>query len=199
MIAGPPTDGRRARGDATRRTAARKAAEIATTHGLDAITVGALATATGLSKSGILTVFPNREAIQVAAVAEARRIYRETVIAPTWDREPGEPRLRALVDSWIAYLKAGVFPGGCFVSATSVEYGHRDGPVADAVRRLKREWLQLLEAEFTAAGSANPAATAFKFDALLTAGNVRRELFGDDSELDTARDLALEVLRYDTR
>ena len=44
---------------------------IATTHGLDSITVGALATATGVSKSGILTVFGNREAIQLAAVAEA--------------------------------------------------------------------------------------------------------------------------------
>ncbi|MBL1077247.1 TetR/AcrR family transcriptional regulator [Nocardia sp. 2] len=194
MIAAPHTDGRRARGDATRRTAARKAAEIATTHGLDAITVGALASATGLSKSGILTVFPNREAIQVAAVAEARRIYRETVIAPVWDREPGTPRLRALIDSWMAYLKAGVFPGGCFVSATSVEYGHREGPVADAVRKLKREWLHLLETEFTAAGSTAPAADAFQLDALLTAGNVRRELFSDDTELDTARELALKVL-----
>ena len=54
---------------------------IATTHGLDSITVGALASATGLSKSGILTVFGNREAIQVAAVAEARNIYCETLLA----------------------------------------------------------------------------------------------------------------------
>ncbi|MEU0544713.1 TetR/AcrR family transcriptional regulator [Nocardia sp. NPDC005978] len=189
-----PVDGRRARGDVTRRTAARKAAEIATTHGLDAITVGALATATGLSKSGILTVFATREEIQVAAVAEARRIYQATVIAPAWDNEPGERRLRALVDSWIAYLLDGVFPGGCFVAATSVEYGHRRGPVADAVRRLKREWLELLESEFAATGSADPSADAFTFDALLTAGNVRRELFGDDRELDTARRLALAVL-----
>lgn len=187
-------DGRRVRGDATRRKAARKAAEIATTHGLDSITVGSLAAATGLSKSGILTVFGTREAIQVAAVAEARRIYRDTVIVPVWDHEPGRPRLRALMDSWIAYLREGVFPGGCFIAATSVEYGHRDGPVADAVRKLKREWLGLLESEFAAAGSADPADDAFRIDALLTAGNVRRELFGDDAELDRACDLALQVV-----
>ncbi len=178
----------------TRRVAARKAAEIATTRGLDSITVGSLASATGLSKSGILTVFGTREAIQVAAVKEARQIYRETVIAPVWDEPPGRDRLFALMDSWIAYLRAGVFPGGCFISATSVEYGHRDGPVAEAVRALKREWLGLLEAELVTAGSPSPADDAFKIDALLVAGNVRNELFGDDAELVRARALARAVL-----
>ncbi|MCE5289504.1 MAG: TetR/AcrR family transcriptional regulator [Nocardiaceae bacterium] len=194
MTLGSSVDGRRARGDVTRRLAARTAAEIATTHGLDSISVGSLAAATGLSKSGILTVFGSREAIQVAAVAEARRIYRETVIVPAWGNEPGKPRLRALLDSWIAYLRDGVFPGGCFISATSVEYGHREGPVAAAVRKLKREWLDLLEAEFVQAGSADPASDAFTIDALLNAGNVRRELFGDDAELDWARTLALTIV-----
>ena len=187
-------DGRRVRGDATRRTAARKAAEIATTHGLDSISVGSLAAATGLSKSGILTVFGNREAIQVAAVREARQIYRETVIDPVWEAEPGVPRLRALIDSWVRYLRAGVFPGGCFVAATTVEFGHRDGPVAEAVRRLKREWLELLESELAAAGSPDPVTDAFRIDAFLVAGNTHRELFDDDAALDRARGLALQVI-----
>ncbi|MGZ4475674.1 MAG: TetR/AcrR family transcriptional regulator, partial [Nocardioides sp.] len=78
------TDGRRARGDATRQAVARAAADLATMAGLDSISVGQLATATGVSKSGILTVFPNREAIQLAAVAEARRVYVDAVIRPAW-------------------------------------------------------------------------------------------------------------------
>lgn len=187
-------DGRRARGDATRLTVARRAADIATTHGLDSITVGALAQATGVSKSGILTVFGTREAIQVAAVAQARKVYIETVMAPVRTEPPGRPRLRAVLDAWVAYLRAEVFPGGCFVAATSVEYGHREGPVAESVRRLKREWLDFLEAELAVAGSPRPADDAFMIDAYLNAGNVRRELFGDDAELDRARDLALRVV-----
>lgn len=167
---------------------------IATTHGLDSITVGALAAATGVSKSGILTVFGNREAIQVAAVAEARTIYRETVLAAVYQAAPGAPRLRALMDSWVAYLHDGVFPGGCFIAATTAEYGRRDGPVAAAVRQLKRDWLTLLETELRAARSPDPAADAFKIDALLTAGNTRRELFADDAELARARDLAMAVV-----
>ncbi|MCG7607006.1 MULTISPECIES: TetR/AcrR family transcriptional regulator [Mycobacterium] len=195
MTALSAADGRRARGDATRRLVARTAADIATTHGLDAITVGGLSASTGVSKSGILTVFGNREAIQLAAVAEARQVYIDVVIRPALSCRPGAARLGALLDSWVAYLRAEVFPGGCFVTATSVEFGHRTGPVADAVRNLKREWLDLLENEFSAAGSPDPAEDAFRVDAYLCAGNTRRELFGTDAGLEWARALAGGVVQ----
>jgi len=190
----PPTDGRRVRGDATRRRVAREASMIATVSGLDSITVGSLSERTGVSKSGILTVFGSREAIQVAAVAEARRIYQEVVIAPVWAETPGRPRLRALLQSWVDYLKAGVFPGGCFIASTSVEYGHRAGPVADAVRRLRREWLDLLEAELSTAGSAHPEDDAFRIDAYLNAGNTEDQLDGGWSGTERAARLALAVI-----
>lgn len=167
---------------------------VATVHGLDSITVGSLAEQTGHSKSGILTVFTNREAIQIAAVAEARRLYRDHVIAPAWHLEAGKLRLRAVLANWVAYLRNEIFPGGCFIAATSVEYGHREGPVADAVRDLTREWLQILEAELTTAGSAEPADDAFRIDAYLRAGNTRFQLFGDDADLDRAHRLALRVV-----
>lgn len=190
-------DGRRTRGDATRRTVAREAAMVATVEGLDAITVGSLAERTGVSKSGILTVFGNREAIQLAAVRQAREIYLEVVIRPAWGRAPGAERLRGLVEAWDAYVRAEVFPGGCFVATTSVEYGRRAGPVADAVRGLKREWLDLLEAELATAGSADPVDDAFRLDAYLDAGVLRYQLWGGPrelAELDRARRLALAVV-----
>ena len=187
-------DGRRARGDATRHTVARAAARAATVEGLDSITVGGLAAITGVSKSGILTVFGTREAIQIAAVAEARRLYQEWVVLPAWDLPAGVERLTALIENWVAYTKADVFPGGCFVAATSVEYGHRDGPVAESVQRLKREWLDLLEAELKTAGSKAPADDAFRIDSYLCMGNTRWQLYGDAAEIDRAGRLALEVI-----
>lgn len=167
---------------------------IATVSGLDAITVGGLAADTGLSKSGILTVFPNREAIQLAAVAEARQIYVDTVVRPAWGAAPGRERLLALLDHWVAYVRAETFPGGCFLASTSVEFGHRDGAVADAVRALKREWLDLLERELTQAGVDDPQEAAFRVDAYLDAANARRQLFGDDAAVARARRLAEDVL-----
>jgi AcrR family transcriptional regulator len=188
-------DGRRARGDVTRRTVARAAARAATVEGLDSITVGGLAAITGVSKSGILTVFGTREAIQIAAVAEARRLYQEWVVLPAWDKPAGAERLAALIEHWVVYTKADVFPGGCFVAATSVEYGHRDGPVAESVQRLKREWLDLLEAELATAGSKAPADDAFRIDSYLCMGNTRWQLYGDEAEIDRAGRLALAVIR----
>ncbi|HVK28714.1 MAG TPA: TetR family transcriptional regulator [Nocardioides sp.] len=187
-------DGRRERGDRTRRHAARTAARLATVQGLDSITVGALAEATGASKSGLLTVFGNREEILLAAVAEARSLYVEHVIRPAWVEPSGAPRLRALLDRWVGYLHDEVFPGGCFVATTSAEFGHREGRVADAVRDLKREWIGVLERELSAAGVPDPAEAAFRIDAYLVAANTRRELFGDDAALDTGRRLALAVV-----
>lgn len=166
----------------------------ATVSGLDSITVGGLAAETGLSKSGILTVFGNREAIQLAAVAEARHIYVDTVVTPVWHLPAGRERLLAFLDGWIGYVRARTFPGGCFLACASVEYGHREGPVADAVRTLKQEWLDLLERELRAAGAADPAEGAFRIDAYLTAANARFQLFGDDAVLERARRLAAAVV-----
>lgn len=187
-------DGRRERGDATRRAAARRAAEIATINGLDSISVGQLALETGLSKSGILTVFGSRENIQIAAVAEARKIFIDHVITTTREVKAGRARLAAMLHAWMRYQKSGVFPGGCFLAATSVEYGHREGPVADSVRRMKREWLGFLESEFAAAGARDPDGAAFEVDALLCAANTRHQLFDDHGDLERGLQMALAVV-----
>jgi len=193
-------DGRRERGDATRHKAARYAADLASVGGLETVTVGRLATGTSLSKSGILTVFGSREAIQLAAVAEARRVYIDHVVRPAWRREPGLSRLRGILDCWFTYVTDGVFPGGCFVQTTSTEFAAREGPVADAVRALKREWLDLLVAELsvalpaTAAGRRRATEAAFEIDAYLSAGHLRHRLL-DDEGLALARRSVNRVLR----
>jgi AcrR family transcriptional regulator len=194
-------DGRRERGDATRRRTARYAADLASIGGLEAVTVGRLATGTSLSKSGILTVFGNREAIQLAAVAEARRVYVQHVVAPAWHREPGLSRLRGILDNWFTYVTDRVFPGGCFLLTTSAEYAAHEGPVADAVRALKQEWLDLLEDELdvvlpaTAAGRRRATEVAFEIDAFLSAAHLRFRLMDDEDALPLARRSLARLLR----
>lgn len=181
----------------TRRKAARAAAMAATTDGLESISVGGLAETTGVSKSGLLTVFGTREAIQLAAVAEAREIYLDHVIRPSLAEPAGRARLRALIEAWVAYQREDVFPGGCFIAATSVEFGSRSGPVADAVRVLRGEWSALLRDQLEVAGSPTPGEDAFRIDAFLTAANTMRRLHGDDAVLELARRFALEVVDRD--
>lgn len=186
-------DGRRARGDITRRKAATCAAELATVIGLGSISVTQLAEGTGLSKSGILTVFKSREAIQLAAVEVAREIFVREVVTPAWDKKPGKTRLKAYVDNWFAYVERDTFPGGCFLANAVVEFGSQDGQVADAVREFQTTWVQLLEGELAVGQSDTKksrdavAATAFKLNAFMNHGNERYRLSGDKDHLAVAK------------
>lgn len=193
-------DGRRARGDITRRRAARCAADIATVSGLDSINVARVAAETGLSKSGILTVFDSRKALQLAAIDEARRVFIQHVISPAWSAEPGPCRLRAYVNNWFDYVGARVFKGGCFLASTSAEFSGQQGDIYDAIRDLKLSWIALLEGEVEV-GRPNSvesrrlvADVAFKLDSFMTGGNIRFGLLGESEGLLRAKGCCLELL-----
>lgn len=186
-------DGRRARGDITRKRTARCAADIATITGLDSLSIGQLAAGTGLSKSGILTVFENRGAIQLAAIEEARGVFSELIFAPAWSKKPGTVRLGALIDNWFAHVETRVFPGGCFLVAVSQEFGAQKGVVAEAVKEFKQNWLDVIEAELSVGRSVSKKtsglvrASRFKLDAFMSAANVQFQLMDDAGVLETAR------------
>jgi AcrR family transcriptional regulator len=194
-------DGRRVRGDLTRKHVALAAADIATVSGLDSISMSQLAENTGFSKSGILTVFENREAIQLAAVKEARKVVVQEVIEPAWNKEPGVERLGAIIDNWFRYLDRRLFTGGCFLVATASEYAAQAGRVADAVAEAKREWVQLIEGELlteradTAAAREAARVTAFKLDSYMTMANIRMRLLNDAADQALAIALCHELLR----
>lgn len=160
-----------------------------------------LARATGFSPSGILTVFHNRQAIQLAAVDRAKDMFIAEVVAPSWGAEPGLPRLRKIIDSWFDYVERRVFPGGCFLVAASVEYGAQTGPVADAVRGMKQTWLDLLEGELrVGVGNSKKARdraqlTAFQLDGFLLAANVATQLTGDDDYLALGRKSCRDLIK----
>jgi len=180
-------DGRLARGAETRRTTLRRAAEIASVEGLDGLTIGRLASELELSKSGIFAHFGSKEELQLATLAYAEEVFVEHVIRPARACEPGLPRLRALVDNWIAYSRTRIFPGGCFFAAASAEFDAREGRVHDAVVGTFRTWMRVLVGmvEEAVARGELPADTdadqlAFEIDALARASNAVSVLTGDD-------------------
>lgn len=194
-------DGRRVRGDRTRHRAAICAAQLATVAGLESITVSRLAVETGLSKSGILTVFPNRVAIQLAAIAAAREVFADAVVLPALDQTPGRRRLRAVIDNWFTYVQRRVFPGGCFFVAVANEYGAQEGEVADVVRETNARWRSFIEAELmtgqprTAAARRDARRDAFRLDAYMTSANTRYAQNNDEAGLEMARQVCHELLR----
>jgi AcrR family transcriptional regulator len=140
-VAQQQIDGRRVRGDESRRLILAHAIDTASVDGLEGLTIGRLAEASGHSKSGVATLFGSKEQLQLATIAAARDVFVEWVITPARARsERGLARVCALISQWLAYSDERVFRGGCFFAATSVEFDARPGAVRDAVIAVTTEW-----------------------------------------------------------
>lgn len=167
-------DGRRVRGDESRRVILAHAIDSASVDGLEGLTIGKLADAAGHSKSGIATLFGSKEQLQLATVAAAREVFVERVITPARARsERGLGRVCALISAWLDYSAERVFTGGCFFAAASVEYDAKPGPVRDAVVDASTAWEDYLTVSIQYAMAA-----------------------GDLPALDDARQLTFEVVSF---
>jgi AcrR family transcriptional regulator len=190
----PPSDGRRARGMRSRTAVLERSVQLASRDGLEGLTIGALAADLGVHKSSVHALFGSKEELQLATLAAARTILIDRVIQPTLSSEVGLPRLQAIGEAWCDYLAADVFAGGCFLCAASAEMDGRPGPLRDAVESVMREWIAVLSANIEAAIAAHelragqePAAIAFRLNALGMAANWQRQLLNEPSGIEHAR------------
>jgi AcrR family transcriptional regulator len=175
-------DQRLARGARSRRTILRHAVDVASLEGLNGLSLGRLATDLGLSKSGVQTLFGTKENLQIAAAESAREAFEEAVVRPALAAPHGEARLRALIDGWIAYAEAPLFPGGCFWAANLADFDSRPGPVRDTLVRQQQGWRALLATELRRAeGALDADLTAFQLDAVLLATNTALRLGDTDA------------------
>src|SRR5438270_12409165 len=122
-----------AKGEQTRAAILDEALKIASRLGLEGLTVGTLAEATGMSKSGLFAHFGSREEMQLAVLEHAAQRYGELVFVPVLKIERGLPRLRALFERWLDWTLASGLPGGCIMISAAAEYDDRPGPIRDAV------------------------------------------------------------------
>jgi AcrR family transcriptional regulator len=189
------------KGERTRRTILDTAAKLATEEGLAPLSIGRLAAATDMSKSGLFAHFGSKEELQLATVDHAAALFVDEVIAPAREAPRGVARVWALCDHMIDYTERQVFPGGCFFAATSSEFNNRPGPVRDRIAQMLGSWISYLEhavAQAQEAGelddSVSPRELAFQLDAFAQAANARFQLFRDDRVFDEARRAVRERL-----
>jgi AcrR family transcriptional regulator len=189
-----PVDGRRARGMRSRAAVLERSVQMASRDGLEGLTVGALAADVGVHKSNVFALFGSKEELQLATVAGAREILIDFVVAPALASTGGLPRLLAIGEAWCDYLRSDVFAGGCFLCAASAEMDGRPGPVRDAVAAVMSEWLAVLASNVKRAMAAgdlaadlDPAAVAFRLNALGMAANWQRQLYADPAGIEHAR------------
>jgi AcrR family transcriptional regulator len=178
----------------TRTAILDRAVEVASTQGLEGLTIGRLAADVRMSKAGVIGHFGTKERLQLAAVEAALDIYRREVWEPAARAQPGLQRLRAVCDAWISYFEREVFPGGCFLTAASCEFDDRVGPVRDLVASAMGRWLKTLAREVRTAveqgelpADADPAQVAFELNAIAMGANQQIRLFDDRGGLERAR------------
>ena len=172
-----------------------QAARLATIEGLEGLSIGRLAEATGMPKSSVYVLFGSKEELQVATIEAARVSFVEEVVSPALrSGRPGGERLAALCEGFLSYVERRVFPGGCFFVATAAELGARPGRVHDRVAAYQRDWRELLEQTAREAGQAgelpagtDPAQLAFELSAILAGTNIVAVLHDDDTAIDHAR------------
>jgi len=157
------------KGDETRQAILSRAFELANVIGVSGLTIGRLAEATGLSKSGLFAHFGSKEALEVAVVEEASRQFVQEVMVPALAKPRGEPRVKALYDHWLHW---GERPGGCFFVGASAELDDRPGPPRDALVRACKDWIDAI------ATAAQIAVTEGHFRSDLEARQFAFELYG---------------------
>jgi AcrR family transcriptional regulator len=182
------------KGERTRRAILSTAAALATKEGLEPLSIGRLADATGMSKSGLFAHFGSKEELQLATVDHAAELFVREVIAPAREAPRGLPRVWALCENMLDYAERQVFPGGCFFAAAAFEFNRRPGAVRDRIEHMLRTWLSYLEhaverAQQTGELLQEPSAReiAFELDALAQAANAQYQLFRDDAVFAAAR------------
>lgn len=133
------------KGELTRRTILGEAVQLASVQGLEGLSIGQLAEATGMSKAGLFAHFGSKEDLQLATVQAARTIFIDQVVAPSYEAPEGLPRLVALCRNWLDYAEREVFRGGCFFASAAAEFDGRPGPVRDLIAAILGEWMLALE------------------------------------------------------
>ncbi|HWV04276.1 TetR/AcrR family transcriptional regulator [Ralstonia sp.] len=161
------TDGRRQRGERARAQVLEHATAIASTDGLEGLTIGRVATDAGVGKGNIQVLFGDKETLQLATLDAGVVHYREMVVEPALALESPLARLRVLTEGWFDYVASGASPGGCFVCAASYEYRARPGAIQDRVRGHREEMRARFRETITAAQAAGELRADVEVDQLV--------------------------------
>jgi AcrR family transcriptional regulator len=194
----------RADGQRTRAAILRAAASLATVDGLEGLSIGNLAAATGISKSGLYAHFGSKQELQLATVEQAAGILDAEVVQPALAARPGLAQLAAICEAYFGYVQRRVFPGGCFFVATALEMGTHPGPVKERIAAIQAAFTARLR-DFAATAieqhelpaREDPDQLAFELHAILLAADTKFILHDNPAALDLARQVVRQRLGLD--
>src|SRR5665647_1414823 len=133
----------RQKGQQTKQAIVDAALGLATQIGLEGLSIGTLAEATKMSKSGVFSHFGSREELQISVIREYYTRFFDEVFSPAMGQARGLARLRALFANWMKRVAVELQSGCIFISG-AVEFDDRPGPVHDALASSVKTWLAAL-------------------------------------------------------
>ena len=184
----------RADGIESRRTILDAAARLATTHGLEGLSIGELANHIGMSKSGLYAHFKSKEELELATIDMAAEVFESDVIRKTPETLRGIDRVTALSEAFFQHLTRRVYPGGCFFATVAAQLAPRPSRARDRVLKLQGEWVEQFVAALLQArddGEIQPDADlkqlVFEITAMMFRANFAWIVTEDAHVLDQAR------------
>ena len=120
------------KGRLTRDNILQTAFEQASQQGLESLTIGSLASACEMSKSGLFAHFQSRDNLQIAVLEYAAEVFRERVIQPVRQQQHGSQRakLTALLQAWLAWNQCFAYRCMFLDAWTSAQEGRCSRPPA---------------------------------------------------------------------
>ncbi|HEY7430320.1 MAG TPA: TetR/AcrR family transcriptional regulator [Streptosporangiaceae bacterium] len=186
----------RADGERTRGAILRAAASLATVDGLEGLSIGNLATAIGMSKSGLYAHFGSKLELQLATVDEAGQIFQQEVVQPALAAPPGLAQLLAVCEAFFQHLARHTFPGGCFMASAALEMGTRPGPVKERIAAFQSVFEELIKSFAETAvkqgelpADEDPGQLAFELNGLILVTDTNFVLHDDPAVLDLAKQI----------
>ena len=119
-----------------------EALDLMSTVGIEGLSIGELAKATEMSKSGLFAHFNSKEDLQLEVLRTGTTHFIETVVSPALREPRGEPRVRALFERWLVWET--LRTGGCPFMAATFELDDRPGRLRDALETTQRQWIDTL-------------------------------------------------------
>ncbi|HWI97520.1 MAG TPA: TetR/AcrR family transcriptional regulator [Burkholderiales bacterium] len=173
------------KGERTRAAILDEALRLVSKAGLDGLTIGTLADATDMSKSGLFAHFGSRDELLLAVLAHGQAEFTEVVFQPAMAKPRGLPRLRAMFVNWLDWTESAELPGGCPMIGGAAEFDDRPGPVRDMLAGGQRTWIETLKRavrqaieERQLAADTDPEQIAFEMFGIALVVHHHRRLLG---------------------
>ena len=126
------------KGEATRDLIVGAAYDMARQDGLEGLSIGTVAQAVGMSKSGVFAHFGSREDLQFAVLESACERFVGFVMTPALKARRGLPRLRVIMANWCEWAR--YTEGHCVLLAAVGEFDGRPGPLRERVVQYQARW-----------------------------------------------------------